>query len=86
VFGVSASETDPAIAAAECKRRGEPRLGMNAKQLEATCWGKPDHINRRQTAKGIRDQYVYLSGRYVDLHNGIVTSIDQGGMRKSRAR
>ena len=80
-----ATDIDPAVAAAECKRRGEPRLGMSVKQLEATCWGKPNHINRRQTAKGIRDQYVYDSGRYVDLHNGIVTSIDIGGMREKRA-
>jgi len=86
LFATATSEIDPAIAAAECKGRGQPRIGMTAKQLEATCWGKPGHINRRQTAKGTRDQYVYGSGRYVDLHNGVVTSIDIGGANERRAR
>jgi hypothetical protein len=81
---IEATDIDPVAAAAECQRRGPPRLGMNVAQLEATCWGKPNHINRRQTAKGIRDQYVYDGGRYVDLHNGIVTSIDQDGLREAR--
>jgi hypothetical protein len=84
--GLGVTETDPAVAAAECKRRGEPRLGMNVKQLEATCWGKPDHVNRRQTAKGIRDQFIYNGNRYVDLHNGIVTSIDVSAVRNQGAR
>jgi hypothetical protein len=26
--------------AAECKRRGDPRVGMTAEQVEATCWGQ----------------------------------------------
>ena len=80
-----ATEIDPAIAAAECKREGQPRLGMTVKQVEATCWGLPDHVNRRQTAKGIREQFVYPGNRYVDLHNGIVTSIDIGGLRERAA-
>jgi hypothetical protein len=74
-----------ATAAAECKKRGEPRIGMTVKQLEATCWGKPDHINRRQTAKGTREQYVYGKNKKIDLHDGIVTSIDQGGANERRA-
>jgi hypothetical protein len=36
------AEIDPEMAAAECKRRGDPRIGMTATQVEATCWGKPD--------------------------------------------
>jgi hypothetical protein len=82
----TATDIDPAAAAAECKQRGQPRIGMTVKQLEATCWGKPGHINRRETAKGIRDQYVYSNGRYVDLHNGIVTAIDISGGYEKRAR
>ena len=81
-FRSEATDIDPAFVAAECKRRGEPRLGMSVSQVEATCWGTPDHINRRQTAKGIHEQFVYPGKRYVDLHNGIVTSIDIGGMRQ----
>jgi hypothetical protein len=74
-----------ATAAEECKRHGEPRIGMTIKQLEATCWGKPDHIKQRQTAKVTRDQYVYSKNRYIDLHDGIVTSI-RGGANEQRAR
>jgi hypothetical protein len=33
------AEIDPEMAAAECKRRGDPRVGMTATQVEATCWG-----------------------------------------------
>jgi hypothetical protein len=85
VFRSEVTDIDPAFAAAECKRRGEPRLGMSVNQVEATCWGMPDHVNRRQTAKGIQEQFVYPGNRYVDLHNGIVTSIDIGGMRQRAA-
>jgi hypothetical protein len=38
----------------------------------------PDHVNRRQTAKRVRQQFVYL-------HNRIVTSIDIGGIRERAA-
>jgi hypothetical protein len=69
------AEIDPEMAAAECKRRGDPRVGMTASQVEATCWGKPGHVNRTHTADGISDQYVYGDGRYVDFRDGIVTSI-----------
>ena len=61
------TDTDPEKAAADCKRRGDPRIGMTAKQVEATCWGKPDHLNQTQTAVGISDQYVYGDSRYVYL-------------------
>jgi len=69
------ADIDPDWAAAGCKRRGDPRVGMTATQVEATCWGKPGHVNRTHTAGGISEQYVYGDGRYVDLRDGIVTSI-----------
>ena len=75
----SGTDIDPVKAAAECKRRGDPRIGMTAKQVEATCWGKPDHVNRTQTAGVISDQYVNSNDRYVYLSNGIVTSIQASG-------
>lgn len=73
------TDVDPAVTAADCKRRGDPRIGMTAKQVEASCWGKPEHVNRRQTASAITDQYVYGDGRFVYLRNGIVTSIQASG-------
>lgn len=72
------TDVDPAQAAAECKRRGNPRVGMSAKQVVATCWGKPDHVDRRETARGVTERYVYDNGRVI-LHNGIVTSIQISG-------
>jgi hypothetical protein len=74
-----ATDVDPMQAAAECKRRGDPRVGMSAKQLVATCWGKPDHVDRRETARGISERYVYGKGEYVILRNGIVTAVDTRG-------
>ncbi len=70
-----ATDVDPVVAAAECKRRGNPRVGMTAKQVEATCWGKPDHVNRKESARGIAEQYVYGDGRFVYLHDGVVTEV-----------
>lgn len=72
------TDVDPAQAAAECKRRGEPRIGMSAKQVLATCWGKPEHVDRRETTQGITERYVYEDGRVI-LHNGIVTSVQTSG-------
>lgn len=75
---VGTTDIDPAIAAAECKRRGEPRVGMSAKQLVATCWGKPDRVDRKETTRGVTDRYAYSNGRVI-LHNGIVTSVQTSG-------
>ena len=68
-------DKDPSVVAAECKRRGEPRVGMTAAQVSATCWGKPEQVNRTETARGINEQYLYAKNRYIDFRNGIVTSI-----------
>jgi hypothetical protein len=70
---------DPAIAVADCKRTGSPQIGMTKEQVRATCWGKPQHVNRTETASSIDDQYVYSGGRYVYLRNGVVESIQRSG-------
>jgi hypothetical protein len=72
------TDVDPAQAAAECKRRGNPRVGMTAKQVRATCWGEPDHVDRKETARGVTERYVYDTGRVI-LHNGIATSVQISG-------
>jgi hypothetical protein len=51
---------------------------MSAKQVLATCWGKPEHVDRRETTQGITERYVYEDGRVI-LHNGIVTSVQTSG-------
>ncbi len=66
-------------AAAECKRRGEPRIGMTAAQAIATCWGKPERVNRTQTGARTSDQYVYPGGRYLYFQNGVLTSMQVSG-------
>jgi hypothetical protein len=73
------TDVDPAQAAAECKRRGDPRVGMTRKQVEETCWGKPDRVDRRETARGVTERYVYGKNRFVLLHNGTVTSVQFSG-------
>lgn len=75
----SASDVDPAAAAAECKRRGAPRVGMTYAQVKKTCWGEPDHANRTEGTTAVSDQLVYGDGRYVYLRNGVVTSIQSSG-------
>lgn len=75
---VMATQTDPMQTAAECIRRGQPRVGMSRQRLEATCWGKPDRVDRKETARGVTDRYVYSNGRVI-LHNGIVTSVQISG-------
>jgi hypothetical protein len=61
-------------AAADCKRRGGVSIGMTADQVRATCWGKPQSVNRTITARGNHEQWVYGSS-YVYLEQGVVTSI-----------
>jgi hypothetical protein len=36
---LAATDVDPMQTAADCIRRGERRVGMTAKQVEASCWG-----------------------------------------------
>lgn len=81
-----ATDVNPVVAAAECKRRGNPRVGMTAKQVEATCWGKPDHVNRKELRRGVHEQYVYGDGRFVYLHDGVVTEVQvqTAGRRRDR--
>jgi hypothetical protein len=77
-FAVETTEADLEKVAAECKRQGEPRVGMTAKQVAATCWGKPDHVDRLKTMRGTTDRYVYDQGRVI-LKNGVVTSVQTSG-------
>jgi len=66
---------DPIVAAAECEKKGGPKLGMNAAQVAATCWGRPQYVNTKIRRNGKYEQYVYGDDKSVILKNGIVTSI-----------
>jgi hypothetical protein len=72
---------DPAVAAKECKKKGEPKLGMNAAQVATTCWGPPHYVNTKIWNTGKYEQYVYGDNKFVYLRNGIVTSISVKGRR-----
>jgi len=78
-FKMQTTDTDLEKAEADRRRRGEPRVGMSRKQVEATCWGKPGRVDRRETARGVTERYVYGKTRFVLLHNGIVTSVQISG-------
>lgn len=73
--------TDPAVAAVECKKKGDPRLGMTAAQVAATCWGPPNYVNTKIRKSGKYEQYVYGDNKFVYLRNGIVTSVSVKGRR-----
>lgn len=64
-----------AAAKTDCDRRGGVRIGMTAAQVEASCWGKPQRINRTITAAGERQQWVYGGYQYLYLVDGVVTAI-----------
>lgn len=62
-------------AKAECDRKGGVAVGMTRAQLYASCWGKPQRINRTLTGSADHEQLVYPGWNYVYLRDGIVTSI-----------
>lgn len=66
-----------AAAAAECDRRGQPRIGMTAGQLVETCWREPIHIVKRTTTAGVEEHYIYGGGRSAKVSNGVVSEITQ---------
>jgi hypothetical protein len=69
------TEIDQAVAAADCKRHGgRPRIGMSV-TLVVACWGKPETIKRRETARGISERYVYSPERSVLFHDGVAVTI-----------
>jgi hypothetical protein len=78
-FNYETTTRDPASVAADCKRRGNPKIGMTTKEVTATCWGKPRQVNRTETSNVIFDQFIYGDGRYVYLENGVVRSVQMTG-------
>jgi hypothetical protein len=66
-------------AAADCTRRGQPRIGMTRTEVEATCWGRPTKINRTVTANGTTLQAVYSRNRYIYYMNDVAAAIQDEG-------
>jgi hypothetical protein len=79
LLSMGTTTVDPKAAAAECKKRGDPKLGMNAAQVAASCWGPPNYVNTKIRKTGKYEQYVYGDNKFVYLRDGVVTSISVKG-------
>ena len=75
ILPMATTTVDPTAAAAECKKKGDPKIGMTAAQVAASCWGRPAYVNTKIRKDGKYEQYVYGDDKFVSLRNGIVTSI-----------
>jgi hypothetical protein len=64
-----------AAAATAWKARGGVRVGMTAKQVLSSNWGRPESVNRTTGSYGTHEQWVYGGGNYLYFENGILTSI-----------
>jgi hypothetical protein len=81
IFSNVTTTLDPVTALAECKKKGNPKIGMTAAQVKATCWGPPKYVNAKVRATGKYEQYVYGDNKFVYLRDGIVTSVSVKGQR-----
>jgi hypothetical protein len=79
LFTVTTTALDPAIALAQCKKMGGPKLGMTPAQVKATCWGPPKYVNAKQRKTGKYEQYVYGDDKFVYFRDGKVTSVSVKG-------
>jgi len=59
----------------ECKRRGQPKIGMTAVELTESCGGRPRRVIKRTTAAGSEELYIYGIGYRVTLTDGKVSEI-----------
>jgi hypothetical protein len=75
ILSNATTATNPVAAAAECKKNGNPKLGMTAAQVKASCWGPPLFVNAKMRKTGKYEQYVYGDNKSVSLRDGIVTSV-----------
>jgi hypothetical protein len=61
--------------AAECERRGQPKIGMTAPQAMQTCWGKPVRTVANVTHDSLEEQLIYANGRVLKFKNGLLFAI-----------
>jgi hypothetical protein len=81
ILSNATANIDPVTAAAVCKKKGNPKRGMTAAQVKATCWGSPAYVNAKMRTTGKHEQYVYGDNKFVYLRDGIVTSVSVKGRR-----
>jgi hypothetical protein len=58
----------------EAIANGQIFIGMTAAEVRQS-WGNPTSINRTHTANSTSDQWVYGSGAYAYLADGVVTAV-----------
>ncbi len=72
---------DPAItsarAAAICLKKGQPKIGMTASQVMATCLGQPNKVNETVIPNHKHEQWVYPDSKYLYFKDGVLTSLQQ---------
>lgn len=58
-----------------CQEKGLPTIGMTEAQVEATCWGKPDHIYKVPDGRigwvYRKDFYFLPMASCQTLHHGV---------------
>jgi len=79
ILSSATTNIDPVTAAAECKKKGGPKLGMTAAQVKASCWGPPLLVNAKMRKTGKYEQYVYGDRKFVQIRDGIVRSVSVKG-------
>ncbi len=76
---LSLSLSDPVAVAKslkeECKRRGQPKIGMTYDEAVASCWSKPLKIVKTTTASGVQEDYIYGRGHVLRFTDGKITAI-----------
>jgi hypothetical protein len=55
--------------------RGDVKIGMNAKQVRASGWGKPAGINKKSDATGTYEEWIYEGKRSLHFTNGRLNSV-----------
>jgi hypothetical protein len=73
------SKVTPGKASSKPKKAQAPKsgvsLGMTQKEVLASSWGKPKHVNRTISRSGTREQWVYGGHNYLYFENGILTTV-----------
>lgn len=64
-----------AAAAQQARIDRGPSIGMSAADVLKTKWGKPERVNRTESASGVREQWAYPGGNYIYFKNGKLESV-----------
>jgi len=71
------TDMDRRLAQIDQRCKTPTRIGMTDRQVELSCWGSPERVNRTETAGHVSEQWVYRSPGYLYFENGRLTAIQQ---------